>query len=182
MGILIFTVKAPDLSRSDSNNTKKVRESLEDGMQSDERRAILAMTAGSVTIYTDGASRGNPGPAAWAYVVVQNGSIIAMQSGYIGIATNNVAEYYAIINGLEHARTVARDRVEIRSDSELVVRQITGRYRIRKEHLADLARDVHRLAAGFPEITYVSVQREHPCIQIADRLCNETLDAKMQEG
>ncbi len=136
------------------------------------------MTAGTVTLYTDGASRGNPGDAAWAYVIVREGAIIASNAGYIGTATNNVAEYNAVINGLRAARTFTTERLLVRSDSELVVRQLTGRYRIRKEHLAALAGEVQRLAQNFAEVRFESVPREHPYIQVADRLCNEMLNAE----
>lgn len=136
------------------------------------------MTAGTVTLYTDGASRGNPGDAAWAYVIVREGAIIASNAGYIGTATNNVAEYNAVINGLRAARTFTTERLLVRSDSELVVRQLTGRYRIRKEHLAALAGEVQRLVQDFAEVRFESVPREHPYIQVADRLCNEVLNAE----
>ncbi|MDK2915650.1 MAG: ribonuclease [Euryarchaeota archaeon] len=132
----------------------------------------------SVTLYTDGASRGNPGNAAWAYVIVRGGSVVAGRSAYIGTATNNVAEYHAVINGLDAAREFTSGRLTVRSDSELVVRQLTGRYRITKEHLAGLAEEVRRRMRHFTEVRFESVPREHPCIQVADRLCNETLDAE----
>ncbi|MCK9277650.1 MAG: ribonuclease HI family protein [Methanoculleus sp.] len=148
-------------------------------MMQRERLERMAVTAtDTMTLYTDGASRGNPGDAAWAYVIVQGGSIAASRSGYIGTATNNVAEYHAVINGLEAARGFTRGRLEVRSDSELVVRQLTGRYRITKEHLADLAGEVRQRVRNFAEVRFESVPREHPCIQVADRLCNETLDAE----
>ncbi|RXE56989.1 ribonuclease H [Methanoculleus taiwanensis] len=135
------------------------------------------MTNGDIlTIYTDGASRGNPGAAAWAFVVVQDGSIVESQTGYLGRATNNVAEYHAVINALTEARKHTGGTVVVHSDSELVVRQLTGQYRIRKEHLAELHQKVLQRAAAFKAVSFVSVPREHPCIRIADRLCNETLD------
>jgi ribonuclease HI len=136
--------------------------------------------ADTVTVYTDGASRGNPGDAAWAYVIVQGGSVADSSSGYIGTATNNAAEYHAVIKGLEAARAFTRERLEVRSDSELVVRQLTGQYRIREEHLAVLAAEVQRLTRNFAEVRFESVPREHPCIQIADRLCNEVLDSEVR--
>ncbi|NMC89094.1 MAG: ribonuclease HI family protein [Methanomicrobiales archaeon] len=137
------------------------------------------MTASdTVTLYTDGASRGNPGDAAWAYVIVQGGSIAASDSGYIGITTNNVAEYRAVINGLRAAQAFTQGRLKVRSDSELVVRQLTGRYRIRKEHLMVLADEVRQLVQGFAAVGFESVPREHPYIQVVDRLCNEVLDSR----
>lgn len=143
--------------------------------ESEEARVTASDT---VTLYTDGASRGNPGDAAWAYVIVQGGSIAASDSGYIGIATNNVAEYRAVINGLRAAQAFTQGRLKVRSDSELVVRQLTGRYRIRKEHLMVLADEVRQLVQGFAAVGFESVPREHPYIQVADRLCNEVLDSR----
>jgi ribonuclease HI len=143
--------------------------------ESEEARVTASDT---VTLYTDGASRGNPGDAAWAYVIVQGGSVAASDSGYIGIATNNVAEYRAVINGLRAAQAFTQGRLKVRSDSELVVRQLTGRYRIRKEHLMVLADEVRQLVQGFAAVGFESVPREHPYIQVADRLCNEVLDSR----
>lgn len=133
--------------------------------------------AGGVTLYTDGASRGNPGNAAWAYVIVQDGVVAGSGSGFIGTATNNVAEYHAVINGLRAACEFTQGRLDVRSDSELVVRQLTGRYRIAKEHLSALAGEVRQWARHFADVRFESVPREHPCIRAADRLCNEALDA-----
>ncbi len=143
--------------------------------ESEEARVTASDT---VTLYTDGASRGNPGDAAWAYVIVQGGSVAASDSGYIGIATNNVAEYRAVINGLHAAQAFTQGRLKVRSDSELVVRQLTGRYRIRKEHLMVLADEVRQLVQGFAAVGFESVPREHPYIQVVDRLCNEVLDSR----
>jgi len=111
-------------------------------------------------------------------MIVQEGAIAASRSGYIGKATNNVAEYHAVINGLRAARAFTQGRLRVRSDSELVVRQLTGRYRIRKEHLEVLAGEVQQLARNFAEVRFESVPREHPCIQVADRLCNDVLDSE----
>jgi len=148
-----------------------------------DRWGETATTSGEdgVIVYTDGASRGNPGDAAWAYVIVRDGSIVASRSGYLGKTTNNVAEYHAIINALCAAREFTGGSVVVRSDSELVVRQVTGCYRIRKEHLAGLAEEVWRRMQDFNEVRFENVPREDPCIRVADRLCNETLDAMLEK-
>lgn len=138
--------------------------------------AVVVVEADDITLYTDGASRGNPGDAAWAYVIVRGGSIVASGSGFIGIVTNNVAEYHGIINGLRAAREFTRGHLRVRSDSELAVRQLTGQYRIRKDHLAALADEAQNLSRDFVEVRFENVPREHPCIQVADRLCNDLLD------
>jgi len=135
-----------------------------------------------LSIYTDGASRGNPGSAAWAYVAVRDGGIIMKRSGYLGYATNNTAEYHALINALADLSQTTREPLEISSDSQLVVRQINGDYRIRKEHLAKLHRKVITLAAHFEDVSFVSVPRGNRYIQVADQLCNEVLDSHMRQS
>jgi len=130
----------------------------------------------SLKIYTDGASRGNPGPAAWAYIIVDGGRAIEQRSGFLGKATNNTAEYHAVINALDNARRYTDNEVSVYSDSELVVRQITGRYQIRKEHLATLNQQVTSLSSSFQKVIFANVPREHPWIRAADGLCNATLD------
>ena len=92
----------------------------------------------TLDIYADGASRGNWGPAAWAFVYVNDNKIFYKNSDYIGIKTNNTAEYLAIINGLKEAEKFHRGKIRIFSDSQLVIRQINKEYRITKSHLSDL--------------------------------------------
>ena len=85
---------------------------------------------------TDGGARGNPGPAAFGYVLeAEDGTVLAAHGERIGIATNNVAEYSALIAGLEKARDLAVSEVEVVSDSELMVKQMTGEYRVKNEAL-----------------------------------------------
>jgi ribonuclease HI len=132
----------------------------------------------NIEIYTDGAARGNPGNAAWAFVFVKGGRVIAQEAGFLGTATNNVAEYHAVIRALSAARTGGYRAAALSSDSELVVRQIRGEYRVRKPHLRPLHEQVMRLAGEFSTLTFRAVPRSHPCIALADRLCNDTLDAR----
>jgi ribonuclease HI len=127
-------------------------------------------------IYTDGASRGNPGEAAWAYVFVTEGTVIGQHAEFLGISTNNVAEYHAVIHALAEALRQGWRRVVLYSDSELIVRQITGRYQVRKAHLVPLRKEVEGLRAGFEEIGFRSVSRSHPHVARADQLCNAVLD------
>jgi ribonuclease HI len=127
-------------------------------------------------IYTDGASRGNPGDAAWAFVFVVEGEVVGQRSAFIGTNTNNVAEYHAVINALQEALRAGWRRAALYSDSELVVRQITGRYRVRKAHLAPLLKEVLTLRDRFEEISFQSVPRSNPHISRADHLCNRMLD------
>lgn len=131
----------------------------------------------TIEIYTDGAARGNPGNAAWAFVFVEEGRVIAEDAGFLGTATNNIAEYQAVICALSAARARGYRAAALCSDSELVVRQVRGEYRVRTAHLRPLHEKVIALAGEFSSLTFRSVPRSHPCIALADRLCNDTLDA-----
>lgn len=132
--------------------------------------------ARTVEIYTDGASRGNPGAAAWAFLFVKKGQVLCEKTGFIGRTTNNRAEYRAVIEALKAAKTEGWDEVQLYSDSELVIRQLSGRYRVRTPQLLPLWKEATALASQFSRIEYRSVPRLHPCISRADRLCNATLD------
>jgi ribonuclease HI len=125
---------------------------------------------------TDGGARGNPGPAAYGYVLeTDDGTLLAAHGERIGIATNNVAEYRALIAGLEKALELGVDHVDVISDSELLVKQMTGEYRIKNETLQDLAQQASRLARKVGKVSYEAVRREHN--ELADSLVNEALDA-----
>jgi probable phosphoglycerate mutase len=125
---------------------------------------------------TDGGARGNPGPAAYGYVLeTEDGTILAAHGERIGVATNNVAEYRALVAGLEKALELGVEEVEVISDSELLVKQMTGEYRIKNEALQGLAADVRKLARRLRDVSYEAVRREHN--ELADSLVNEALDA-----
>ncbi|MCZ7362369.1 MAG: ribonuclease HI family protein [Candidatus Methanoperedens sp.] len=127
-------------------------------------------------IYTDGASRGNPGSAACAYIIVKDGDIIKQSSKFIGQATNNTAEYHAIINALKDAEKYTRSELKVFSDSELVIRQINKEYRIKKTHLSQLCSEVYSLVQKFEKVEFFNVGRENKFIKQADKLCNDRLD------
>ena len=129
-----------------------------------------------IDIYTDGASRGNPGNAACAYIVVQNGNIIHKEGQFLGTCTNNQAEYTAIIHALEKARKEEWPAIHIYSDSQLVVRQINGEYKVRDRGLQERFSRVKKLLEGFESTTFTHVPRTNPFIAIADAKCNEILD------
>ncbi len=133
--------------------------------------------------YTDGASRGNPGPASYAFLVIDHDTILHEQSGFLGICTNNVAEYIAVINGLEWLSDITSGPVHVYSDSELVMRQLSGTYSVKKPHLAELHRDVSVISRKFESVSYHSVPRENHYIRRADTLCNQVLDRiREQQG
>lgn len=128
-------------------------------------------------LFTDGGARGNPGPAAFAYVLeAEDGTVLASLGRAIGIATNNVAEYSALVAGLEQAVELGVDEVEVVSDSELMVKQMRGEYKIKNEALRALSLDAARFARQLGRVTYTAVRREHNVL--ADRLVNEALDAE----
>jgi len=127
-----------------------------------------------VRLYTDGGARGNPGPAAFGYVLEVDGTVLAAHGERIGVATNNVAEYRGLIAGLEKAVELALQEVEVISDSELLVKQMTGEYRVKNEALRELSLEASRLARQVGNVSYRAVRREHN--ELADRLVNEALD------
>ena len=125
---------------------------------------------------TDGGARGNPGPAAYAYVLeAEDGTVLAAHGETIGVATNNVAEYSALLAGLEKAVELGVDELEVISDSELMVKQMRGEYRVKNEALRGLSVEAGRLARQVGRVTYTAVRREQN--ELADRLVNEALDA-----
>ena len=127
-------------------------------------------------LFTDGGSRGNPGPAAAAYVLeADDGTVLAARGEAIGIATNNVAEYRALVAGLEQARDLGVDGLEVVSDSELLVKQMRGEYKVKNAALRELSARAARLAEELGAVRYTAVRREHN--ELADRLVNEALDA-----
>ena len=125
---------------------------------------------------TDGGARGNPGPAAYGYVLeAEDGTVLDARGETIGVATNNVAEYRALIAGLEKAVELEIDELEVVSDSELLVKQMQGEYKVKNEALKTLQREAAELAAGLKRVTYTAVRRAHN--ELADSLVNEALDS-----
>jgi ribonuclease HI len=127
-------------------------------------------------LFTDGGARGNPGPAAFGYVLeAADGTVLDARGAKIGIATNNVAEYSALIAGLEAALERGITELEVVSDSELVVKQMRGEYKVKNEALRELSLQATRLARQLGKVAYTAVKREHN--ELADQLVNEALDA-----
>ena len=127
-------------------------------------------------LWTDGGARGNPGPAAFAYVLeADDGTVLDARGEAIGVATNNVAEYSALVAGLSRAVEVGVGELEVCSDSELMVKQMRGEYRVKNRDLQSLFLDASRAAREIGRVTYTHVRREHN--ELADRLVNEALDS-----
>jgi probable phosphoglycerate mutase len=127
-------------------------------------------------LYTDGGARGNPGPAAAAYVLeTEDGHVLAAHGEAIGVATNNVAEYRALVAGLAKAVELGVDEVDVVSDSELLVKQMNGEYRVKNPALVELSLEAARIARELRRVRYTAVRRVDN--ELADRLVNEALDA-----
>ena len=129
-----------------------------------------------LTLQHDGGSRGNPGPAAYGYVLLDDaGAILASEGKYIGTATNNRAEYLGLIEGLKRAAALGVTELSVQADSELVVKQMTGVYRIKHPDMRVLADEAKALAAQFARVRYEHIRREFNAK--ADALVNDALDA-----
>jgi ribonuclease HI len=135
---------------------------------------LLRDRGGRAHVYFDGASRGNPGPAAIGYVVVSGEGIVAEGGERIGESTNNRAEYEALIRALEVARDHGFDEVDVRGDSELIVKQVTGAYRTNDPDLRECRVEVRELLGSFDRWSIEHVPRE--INDRADDLANEALD------
>lgn len=138
------------------------------------------MADGAAIIYTDGGARGNPGPAGCGAVLKQDGRTLCEIGKYLGVTTNNVAEYSALLAALEKALELGLKEVEVRMDSELVVRQMNGQYRVKNEGLIPLFRKAQQLASRFGSFRIVHVRREMNAE--ADRLANKAIDAQQDLG
>ncbi len=130
------------------------------------------------SLFTDGGSRGNPGPAAWAFVLYDAQTIIAEESGYLGSTTNNVAEYTACLEGFRYVAKHfgGEHQITCFADSELMVEQMSGRYKIKSPHLKVLVTQIHEIANLQDKVTYKHIRRERNTE--ADALVNRELDKR----
>jgi ribonuclease HI len=126
------------------------------------------------TIYTDGGSRGNPGPAAYAYVIKRPGEVDVQENGFLGETTNNIAEYTGLVKALEHAKELGGHKLVVNSDSELMVKQMNGQYKVKNEGLRPLYNQAALMRKQFDSVVIKHIYREQNAQ--ADALCNEAMD------
>lgn len=132
-----------------------------------------------VIIYSDGAARGNPGPAgAGAVLQGEDGHVIVEVCRYLGEMTNNQAEYRALLLALEEAQTIGAERLTIFADSELMVKQIMGEYRVKNEGIKPLFAKAQKLLRAFSDYTIEHVPRDEN--RHADRLANLAIDGEIE--
>lgn len=129
-----------------------------------------------LNIFTDGASRGNPGPSAIGFIFVIGDQSLYHKSVFIGEHTNNQAEYHAIIDALSEASRFTRGEVHVFSDSELVIKQLNGDYQVKKPHLTTLFKKVLQMKKLFKTVEFFHVSRDNYWITEVDKLCNKCLN------
>ena len=131
----------------------------------------------AIVAYIDGGARGNPGPAGYGVRIEdEQGTLVEEFNGYLGSATNNVAEYNGLVAALKYAQQHGHRHVHIKSDSELLVKQMRGEYRVKNPGLQPLYQQARAIAMGLDRIVYEHVRREQN--KDADRLANQALDEK----
>jgi len=130
-----------------------------------------------LSAYTDAGARGNPGPAAIAVLFFEGTKLIKQHGEFIGTATNNQAEYTAVIKALELGRSMTKE-LELFTDSELIARQLKGTYKVKDAKLKPLHEQAKALEKEFAKISYSSVMRTNLRIWLADKLVNKILDAQ----
>ena len=132
-----------------------------------------------VLVYTDGGSRGNPGPSATGILIYSpDGKLLHDHRETIGRATNNQAEYRAVLKALGLARGFTSGEVACHSDSRLLVNQLSGRFRIKNPGLKELLQEVRRAEKPFSRVTYTYLPRTDPRMRLADALVNRALDGR----
>lgn len=140
----------------------------------------------SIAIYTDGAARGNPGPSASGYSVYKGKELLSQECKYNGKRTNNYAEYTAIIMALswcsDNLITAENLQIELYSDSELVIRQLKGKYKVKSKDMKKLNEEVLELAHEFDSVSFDNLPRSNPNISKVDKMLNRLLDTEEERA
>jgi ribonuclease HI len=170
--------EAMDLSKAEREAKKRERVREAEREREDARAAEEAERARRTRLYTDGAARGNPGPAgAGAVIVNPEGHVVAKVGKFLGDSTNNVAEYMGLILGLKRAKAMGIKELEVFADSELLVRQLSGDYAVKAEHLKPLHDEAKGLLRAFTWIEVRHIPREENAQ--ADLMSNRAIDERL---
>lgn len=170
--------EAMDLSKVERERRRKERAAQEAAERAAAEAAVVAEAARRTRLFTDGAARGNPGPAgAGAVIVSPDGHIVAKVGKFLGDSTNNVAEYMGLILGLKRAKAMGIKELEVLCDSELLVKQLAGDYAVKADHLRPLHQEAQALLQGFQWIQVRHIPREEN-VQ-ADAMSNRAIDERL---
>ena len=167
-----------ELSKVEREQRKRERAAAAERERADAVAAEVAERAKRTRLYTDGAARGNPGPAgAGAVIVRPDGHIVAKIGKFLGESTNNVAEYMGLILGLKRAKAMGIKELEVLADSELMVKQLAGDYAVKADHLKPLHDEAKALLRGFSWVEVRHIPREENAQ--ADAMSNRAIDERL---
>ena len=170
--------EAMDLSKAERDRRKRQRVAEAERERAAAAAAEEAERARRARLYTDGAARGNPGPAgAGAVIVNPDGHVVAKIGKFLGDSTNNVAEYMGLILGLKRAKAMGIKELDVFSDSELLVKQLAGEYSVKADHLRPLHDEAKALLGGFASIEVRHIPREEN--EQADLMSNRAIDERL---
>jgi len=170
--------EAMQLSKTERDQRRRERAAAEDRDRQAATAAEEAERNKRTRLYTDGAARGNPGPAgAGAVILNPDGHIVAKLGKFLGDSTNNVAEYMGLILGLKRAKAMGIKELEVYSDSELLVKQLAGEYQVKADHLRPLHDEARSLLQGFSFIQVRHIPREENAQ--ADAMSNRAIDERL---
>jgi ribonuclease HI len=170
--------EAMDLSRNEREQRRKERAAQEAAERAAQEAAAHAEASKKTRLFTDGAARGNPGPAgAGAVIISPDGHVVAKIGKFLGDSTNNVAEYMGLILGLRRAKAMNIKELEVLADSELLVRQLSGEYAVKADHLLPLHAEAQNLIKGFQSIEVRHIPREEN--SQADAMSNRAIDERL---
>jgi ribonuclease HI len=170
--------EAMELSKVEREKRRKERAAEAERERAAAAAAEEAERVKRTRLYTDGAARGNPGPAgAGAVIVNPDGHIVAKVGKFLGESTNNVAEYMGLILGLKRAKAMGIKELDVYSDSELLVKQLAGDYAVKAEHLRPLHDEARSLLKAFSEIQVRYIPREEN--EQADAMSNRAIDERL---
>lgn len=166
----------PKIREREKFVAETLKEALDGKMPEDEEANGKRMVGGSLHLFSDGGSRGNPGQAAIGFIIEDpvRGEVLKEHKERIGVETNNVAEYRALIEGLKAAQDFQPNRLICHLDSELVVKQLNGEYRVKMPTLQPFFEEIQALAAELPDVVFTHIPREDN--YRADALVNRALD------